>query len=324
MMRYLSSQTQISINKTGHQAVCRFLSASVHKNRGIYVICIFSLAVAFISISSYADVFESRQLLSFADSLFNEEDYKNAVNEYKRYLFFYPDSAIAAEVQFRIATCYRNTGDLNSAISAYQSINDYQLIPNVQLKIAECYLFQEKYPKALEILTQFVSKNPEHKLAPRAEFLIGASYMEQKNWKFSSQAFRRVLDAYPQSTFATISGNLARSIARVDNLPSRSPILSSLMSTVVPGSGQMYSGRFSDGLYALMVITTTTAGTIYYISQERYNIAIPLGIVSAIFYSGNIYGGIQSARVFNNRQETQFLNELRIQIRQANVFDSSD
>ena len=282
--------------------------------------CIFFLATAFVSISSYADIFEARQLLSFADSLFDEEDYKNAIHEYKRYLFLYPDSPMADEVQFRIATCYRNAGDLNSAISAYQSINDYQSIPKVQLKIAESYLFQGKYPKALELLKQFVKEYPAHKLAPRAEFLIGASYMELKNWTLSSQAFRDILEEYPESTFATVSGNLAKSIMRVDNLPSRSPLLSGLTSTVLPGSGQIYNGRFSDGLYALMVITTTTAGTIYYISQERYKIAIPLSIVSAIFYAGNIYGGIQAAKIFNVREKTQFLNELRAQIRQANVF----
>lgn len=282
-------------------------------------IYIFFLAI-FVSISSYADIFEARQLLSFADSLFNEEDYQNALHEYKRYLFLYPDIPIATEVQFRIATCYRNAGNLSAAIAAYQSINDYQLIPKVQLKIAECYLFLEKYPKTVEILKQFVNEHSSHKLAPRAEFLIGASYMEQQKWKLSSQAFRNISDAYPKSTFATVSRNLARSIMQVDNLPSRSPLLSGLMSTIVPGSGQTYSGRFSDGLYALMIITSTTAGTIYYISQERYNIAIPLGVVSAIFYAGNIYGGIQAAKIFNNQQETQFLSELRIQIRHANVF----
>jgi tetratricopeptide (TPR) repeat protein len=282
--------------------------------------CIFFLAAAFVSVSSYADVFEARQLLSFADSLFDEEDYKNAIHEYKRYLFLYSDSLMADEVQFRIATCYRNAGDLSSAISAYKSINNYQSIPKVQLKIAESYLFQGKYPKAVELLKQFVKDYSGHKLAPRAEFLIGASYMELNNWGLSSRAFRAVLEKYPESTFATVSGNLARSIMRVNNLPSRSPVLSGLMSTVVPGSGQMYSGRFSDGLYALVVIATTTAGTIYYRSQERYKIALPLGIVSAIFYAGNIYGGIQAARIFNVQGKTQFVNELRTQIQQADVF----
>ena len=276
--------------------------------------------MTFISISSYADIFETKQLLSFADSLFNEEDYKNAIHEYKRYLFLYPDSPIAAEVQFRIANGYRNIGDLNAAASAYQSINNYQTIPKVQLKIAECYLFQEKYSTTVKLLKQFANKYPDHKLAPRAEFLIAASYMELRRWNLSSQTFQRVLEEYPQSTFASVSGNLSRSIMQVDNIPSRSPFLSGLMSTVVPGSGQIYSGRFSDGLYALTVIATTTAGTIYYTSQERYKIAIPLGVVSAIFYAGNIYGGIQAARIFNDQQETQFLNELRSQIRQAEIF----
>ena len=276
--------------------------------------------MVFISISSYADIFEAQQLLAFADSLFSEEDYQNAIHEYKRFLFLYPDSPLTDEVQFRIANCYRNAGDLNAAISAYQSIKDYQSIPKVQLKIAECYLFQEEYPKAVELLKQFVNEHPDLTLAPRAEFLIGASYMELKNWKLSAQAFRHVSDSYPQSTFATVSGNLARSIMRVDDLPHRSPLLSGLMSTVVPGSGQTYSGRFSDGLYALTVIATTVAGTIYYTSQERYKIAIPLGIVSVIFHAGNIYGGVQAAKIFNNQQETQFLNELQLQIKQANVF----
>jgi tetratricopeptide (TPR) repeat protein len=276
--------------------------------------------MVFFSNLAYADIFAAQKLLSFADSLFNEEDYKNAIHEYKRYLFLYPDSPMTTEVKFRIANCYRNAGDLNAAISAYQSINNYQLIPTVRFKIAECYLFQEKYSKTMGLLKQFVDQYPSHELTPRAEFLIASSYMELKKWKLSSHSFQHVLDAYPQSEFATVSGNLAKSILRIDNTPFRSPFLSGFMSAVLPGSGQTYSGRFSDGLYALMVITTTTAGTIYYFSQERHKIAIPLSVVSAIFYAGNIYGGIQAATIFNKQQETQFLNELRTQIRQADVF----
>ena len=117
-----------------------------------------------------------------------------------------------------------------------------------------------------------------------------------------------------------MSGRLAYTVRRGESLPRHSPAIGGLLSAVIPGLGQTYSGRFSDGLYSLIIVGATGGGTAYYIGQEQYEVAIPLGVVALFFYAGNVFGGYQSAKAFNLQHEEGFLEEMRAQIRKSNLF----
>ena len=106
-------------------------------------------------------------------------------------------------------------------------------------------------------------------------------------------------------------------------MPHRSPTFTGLLSAAIPGLGQAYSGRFSDGLQSLIVVGVTGTGTAYYTDRERYEIAVPVGLLGLFFYAGNIYGGIQAAKIFNRRQEDNFLEGLRTQIYESGLFGAS-
>ena len=260
----------------------------------------------------------------FADSLFQEGDYLNAAHEYKRFLFLHPDAPQIDFIAFRVAASYQNAGKLEKAIQAYQFLIDTYpksiLVERGKNNIAQCHVLLGDSEQGLASLKRFLSEHEESSLAPRARFTIGMLHADKGEWSRASSVWNDVRSAYPESPFAKVSDRLARTIKNVDTLPRRSPTVAGMLSAFVPGSGQVYSGRTTDGLYTFVGMVVLGSASLYYADQERYEVAIPVGVLSLFFYGNGIYQSIQSARVFNVQREEEFRNRLQQEIRGSGLF----
>ena len=289
--------------------------------------CSFCLFL-FLPFFVHSQTFNADDLLGFAQSLFREGDYLNALHEYQRYLFLYPNTAQADFVQLHIAAAHQNMGQLDAAIEAYQSlIQNYPQSPFIERarsNIAQCHLLNGNQATSIASLRQFLSDYPMSGLAPRAQFIIATIYMDRRDWTAATQEWQQVRARYSQTPFAEMSDQLIRIAQQAKSLPRRSPRIAGLLSALFPGLGQIYSGHYSSGVYSLLVIGATAAGTGYYIDQERYEIAIPVGIIGLFFYLSNIYDSLQYARAFNYQHENQLRDRLRKQISESNLFSASE
>ena len=299
------------------------------KSRFFLLLCWCSCCLfLFVSFPVHSQNVNADNLLGFAQSLFREGDYLNAVHEYQRYLFLYPNTSQADFVQLHIAAAYQNVGRLNAAIEAYQSlIQNYPQSPFIERarsNIAQCQLLSGDQTASITSLRQFLSDYPESGLAPRAQFIIGTIYMDKKDWAAAVQEWQRVRATYSQTPFAEMSDQLIRMAQQAESLPRRSPVTTGLLSAFLPGLGQVYSGRYSAGVYSLLTVGTTAAGTAYYIDQERYGVAIPLGIIGLFFYINNVYDSLQSAKLFNQQYDNRLRDGLRRQISESDLFSTSD
>ena len=260
----------------------------------------------------------------FADSLFEEGDYLNAAYEYKRLLFLHPDAPRMDFIAFRIAASYQNAGKLEHAIRAYQFLIDTYpksvLVERAKNNIAQGHLLSGDSEQGLASLKRFLSEHKESSLAPRVQFAIGMLFMDKGEWTQASRAWSDVYSTYPESPFAQVSERLARTIKNADTLPLRSPTVAGVLSALIPGSGQVYSGRTVDGLYTFVGMVVLGSASFYYADQERYEVAVPVGVLSMFFYGNGIYQSIQSARIFNVRYEEQFRNRLQQEIRSSGLF----
>ena len=261
---------------------------------------------------------------SFADSLFQEGDYLNAAHEYKRLLFLHPDAPRIDFIAFRIAASYQNAGKLENAIGAYQLLIDTYpksiLVERAKNNIAQCHVLLGDSEQGLASLKRFLSEHKGSSLAPRVQFTIGMLHVDKGEWTQASRAWSDVYSTYPESSFAKMSDRLARTIKNADTLPHRSPTVAGVLSALIPGSGQVYSGRTVDGLYTFVGMVVLGSASLYYADQERYEVAVPVGVLSMFFYGNGIYQSIQSARVFNVRYEERFRNRLQQEIRSSGLF----
>ena len=260
----------------------------------------------------------------FADSLFQEGDYLNAAHEYKRLLFLHPDTDQSDFIAFRVAASYQNAGKLENAIRAYQLLIDIypesSLVARAKNNIAQCHILLGDSKQGLSSLKQFLAEHAESDLAPRAHFTIGVVHIDKREWTQARQVWNEVALAYPESPFAGVSNRLAQQVKDAENLPRRSPTIAGALSAFVPGSGQIYTGRTVDGLYAFVSVAVLGGASFYYADQGRYEVAIPVGILGAFFYGNSIYQSIQTARAFNLQQERLFRSRLQQEIRDSGLF----
>ena len=261
---------------------------------------------------------------AFADSLFQEGDYLNAAHEYKRLLFLQPDTPQSDFIAFRVAASYQNAGKLKNAIQAYQLLIDTypesSLVVRCKNNIAQCHILLDDSRQGLSALKQFLAEHAESELAPRAHFTIGVVHIEKREWTQARQVWNDVSLTYPDSPFAGVSNRLAQKVKDAENLPRRSPTIAAALSVFLPGSGQVYTGRTVDGLYAFVSIAVLGGASFYYADQGRYEVAVPVGILGAFFYGNSIYQGIQTARTFNGQHEKLFRNKLQQEIRDSGLF----
>ncbi len=286
--------------------------------RYVLVSCI--LYFAFFSTAPLFAAAES----AFADALFQEGDYLNAAHEYKRLLFLHPNTPQSDFIAFRVAASYQNAGKLKNAIRAYQLLIDTypksSLAARCQNNIAQCHILSGNSKQGLSSLKQFLAEHAESDLAPRAHFTIGILHTDKSEWIHARQVWNDVSLTYPESPFAEVSNRLAHKVKDAENLPRRSPTIAGVLSVFVPGSGQVYTGRTVDGLYAFVSVAVLGGASFYYADRGRYEVAVPIGILGAFFYGNSIYQGIQTARTFNLRHERLFRNKLQQEIRDSGLF----
>ena len=80
----------------------------------------------------------------------------------------------------------------------------------------------------------------------------------------------------------------------------KSPAYSAVMSAVVPGLGQCYSGYPVEGIISLLSVAATAAGGVYMKEKGNKSVSYTLFFFSGLFYAGNIYGAYNSADMANS------------------------
>lgn len=280
-----------------------------------------------VSVLIFLSVFRmpaSALVSDFADSLFQEGDYLNAAHEYKRILFLHPDTAHIDFIAFRVAASYQNAGQLEKAIRGYQFLIDtYPESPLVERStnnIAQCHILLGDKERGIASLEDFLAKHKSSNLAPLAQFTIGMVHIEKNEWVEAVRIWNDVSSAYPESLLGEVSARLAGIVEKVDILQRRSPTVAGVLSAVVPGSGQVYSGRNVDGFYTFMSVAVLGSASVYYTREERYEVAIPVAALGLLLYGNNIYHGIRAAETFNLQHEVHFRNQIQREIKDSGLF----
>ncbi len=261
---------------------------------------------------------------AFADALFRESDYLNAAHEYKRLLFLHPDAPQSDFIAFRVAASYQNAGQLKNAIRAYQHLIDTYpkstLVARAKNNIAQCHILSGDRQQGLTSLKQFLTEHKKSDLAPRVHFTMGILHIDRGEWTAANSVWTQVALTYSESPFAEVSDRLARMVKNAETLPHRSPTIAGALSVLVPGGGQVYTGRTVEGLSAFASIAILGGASFYYADQARYEVAVPMGILGAFLYGNSIYQSIQTARAFNLQQERLFRSKLQQEIRDSGLF----
>jgi len=250
------------------------------------------------------------EIRTFADSLYKEEDYYRAITEYKRHLHAFPQFADSDEVNFSIGFSYYKGNKYDAAAPYFQklSTDNSPLAPSAQFLLGQNHFVAKKYEPAIREWKLFSYSHPDHIFRDAARYQMSWIHFLKEDLELMTKELSRIQTPPYQSKAA----DFIKSLNRWHDRPTRSPWLAGILSAVLPGAGQWYTGRFWDGLSAL-VMNSLFAYGIYYTIDRNYNVgAGVLTFVGVGFYGGNIASAIGSAHKFNRRMKTSLREDFRM------------
>jgi len=147
------------------------------------ILLIFLLGLFFFGCSSSIDTVNlgSQERLDYAISLYNDEDYELAVNEFQAIILQYPGNAVVDDAQFYLASSRFKRGELILAAFEFskmiKNMPVSEFVPQAQLMLAESYyelspnytLDQKYTKKAIEEYQAFLDFFPANPSVPEAE-----------------------------------------------------------------------------------------------------------------------------------------------------------
>lgn len=241
----------------------------------------------------------SELLLERAEFLFNSNQYFDAITEYKRTLFFAEENDVSAKVNFRIAQCYKAGAFFDEAIKylalAERNSRDSSFLFDIKTEVIRCNILRRTTARAIQICddlehdSRFISRLEE------VNYWRGWAYMFADDWenasksygKFDSQKELKLLCDHVQND------KLSVTFAKV-------------ISYILPGSGQIYSGKILSGLMSLAWNLAAGYFTVNSFIANRAFDGIVIGeLVWIRFYRGNL----ENAETFAEQKNIEVANK---------------
>jgi len=85
----------------------------------------------------------------------------------------------------------------------------------------------------------------------------------------------------------------------------KSPLISVILSAILPGAGKIYSGRTMDGILGLWNVYMCYNSAKFSIKNERPILGPLFGVALGITYLGEIYGAWRSAVYYQKSNDTK-------------------
>jgi putative component of membrane protein insertase Oxa1/YidC/SpoIIIJ protein YidD len=237
--------------------------------------------------------------LGFADYLYGSGEYPQAAAEYLRVRFTAASPGLSGYAGLMAGESYLRAGDLALARHAFGDLSDPVVRDFRQYGIARTDFAAADYAGTRSVLDSITSTV----LARPARALAGWSYFRQRRFGEGASALGVIGTDDPSQRLSLMDG---RDIHR------RSRLASTLLSAIMPGAGQVYSGRAGDGAYSFLTVAGTGLVTWWFAAdpatRDRTRIKVSIfGIITAVFYAGSVYGANVAARDYNLLQEHRYV-----------------
>jgi tetratricopeptide (TPR) repeat protein len=249
---------------------------------------------------------------SYGKALMEEGDYYRAIGEFKRLIYYFPTSNLADSANFMIGVSYYKAGRFSESYSTFEDFaaskahERNHLFYSAVLYAGKSKLKDGSYDEAREVFSYI---SPENVLD---ESII----YDANKYLLLSNLFLKDFNGARTAVEGSAFGREERAdfiklIEMGESLPKKSIPLAAGMSTLIPGSGQVYSKRYFDGLISFL-FNTYNAYALYTLLKKDASSSKLLVQVSITipFYLGNIYGAALAAHRYNERKEANYYRKL--------------
>ncbi len=247
----------------------------------------------------------------FAEKYFLEQDYFNAISEYKRFIYFFPQDGRVGQATFKIGQSYFRNNEYNKALNFLKKVSagygGTPLAVKAVLMQSECYLSLQALGPAVSVLEQLAAHTRDSDIRDEAFYRIGWIYFDTESWNKARTFFEKIA---PQNRRKYRLSELLREFDAVGAIPQKNPALAGLLG-LIPGAGYLYTARYHDALIASLLNGALILSAYTSFENENYALGAILTFVEIGFYSGSIYGSVSAVHKYNRRQTRDFIQNIK-------------
>ena len=260
---------------------------------------------------------EENQQQRYAEQLFESGDYQAARRAYKRLLFYHPDTSLRDTADYRVAQSYYHQNLPELAERHFREFS--ALHPNSplrfqsQLMLGQLHFDAEKYALARTMLFELLNRSKDVEIITAAHYLRGWCYVHTSDWNKAITEFRRADAAEINRPEREKARQLADTVLNETPLILKSLEIAGWLSTIIPGSGQLYTGNVKEGIFAAAVTGTFIYLAADAVRERRYVDCAGISLVGWHFYWGNRTDARRLATEYNEQREQEFIEILKRQ-----------
>ena len=270
---------------------------------GLMILCIQS--------GSWALTIEADDQFAYAEALFKNRQYFEAAQEYQRFTFFFPDDPKYPQAVFQTGVSFLLAQNPARALDFFKILSTADPLDALAVasffKMAECYQLMNAPTHAIVQLNNLIELSDDPVIRDRAYYQIAWIHIELTDWAGARKAVDQIT---PTGRQRYGWAELSKALSSAEDIPTKSPALAGTLS-IIPGGGQLYCRRYEDALIAFVVNAGLVWAAFDAFDNEQYGLGGLLSFVGLGFYAGNIYGAVNDAHKFNDRQQRGFVDQLR-------------
>lgn len=235
------------------------------------------------------------ELSAFADTLFQNGRFSDAVLEYERLLFFHKEHEKINEWKFRLAHCRKENGAYEKASSLLSEIpRDALLGDSARYLMADCAIIQKK-PEKIDAVLSGINTDKSLFIRGYAGTLLQDNREDNQYW----------IQIQENSTYRSKADRIIALRDSLIHFKGKRYFIAGALS-VVPGLGHLYTSRTGDGIFSFLTVGTLSAISAYYYSHGAKYRSAATGILGGIFYTGSIYGALMSVKIYNREKTDSY------------------
>ena len=258
----------------------------------------FLVLLFFLGNISYAQDYLKQQF-NHAKKLFDEENYYDAITEFKRLQFFDTSDVYLSSSDELIARSYKKGGKFNDAVHYFTlaeiNAKNSEDIFRIKIEIVRVNILRRTTDNALRLLDDLGKDDRWAGKSNEINYWKGWAYIFADKWDKAAAEFSKISP-----------DNELKLLCEKTNEEKYSVILAKIISVFLPGSGQFYTGNYLSGSLSLGWCALWGYVSVNAFVDER----VFDGLVVANFLWFRFYrGNLENAEKFAIEKNLQISNE---------------
>ena len=150
-------------------------------------------------------VFSQEAYFRLGNYYYNQERYKEAIEEFDKIIQYFPQSPLLSESYYWKGWSYFKLRDYKKAGEYFNKVEEDEenlsLGQRAKFMVAESWYNLKDYQKAREVYEKFIEIYPEGDFSANAQYAIAWTYLENKEYEASVKEFKKLISIYPDSKF---------------------------------------------------------------------------------------------------------------------------